>query len=115
VNVPSVVGLCKQKARDHIIVDNLSAHKTKAVEQFLADHPKVHFHFTPTGASWLNMIEAWFGILTRKSVRRGSFDTVRALIRHIDQYIAHWNDHPTPFVWTKTPADIIAKAVRRGR
>ena len=56
-----------------------------------------------------------FGILTRKSVRRGSFETVRALIRHIDQYIAHWNDHPTPFVWTKTPADIIAKAVRRGR
>ena len=72
-------------------------------------------HFTPKGASWLNMIEAWFGILTRKSVRRGSFDTVRALIRHIEAYIAHWNAHPTPFVWTKTPADIIAKAVRRGR
>jgi hypothetical protein len=61
------------------------------------------------------MIEAWFGILTRKSVRSGSFETVRALIRHIERYIAHWSDHPTPFVWTKTPADIIAKAVRRGR
>ena len=85
------------------------------MQAWLAQHPAVHLHFTPKGASWLNMIEAWFGILTRKSGRRGSFDTVRALIRHIDQYIAHWNDHPTPFVWTKTPADIIAKAIRRGR
>ncbi|MBI2773396.1 MAG: IS630 family transposase, partial [Chloroflexi bacterium] len=54
------------------------------------------------------------GILTRRSIRRGSFDTVRALVRHIQQYLAHWNEHPTPFVWTKDPADIIKKAVRRG-
>jgi transposase len=99
----------------HVVVDNSSTHSTPAVQAWLARHPAVHLHFTPKGASWLNMIEAWFGILTRKSVRRGSFDTVRALIRHIQHYIEHWNDHPTPFVWTKTPADIIAKAVRRGR
>ena len=61
------------------------------------------------------MIEAWFGILTRKSVRRGSFPSVRALVRHIEHYIAHWNENPTPFVWTKKPADIIRKAVRRRR
>jgi len=61
------------------------------------------------------MVEAWFGILTRKSVRRGSFDTVRALIRHIEAYIAEWNSHPTPFVWTKDPVTIVKKAVRRGR
>ncbi len=59
------------------------------------------------------MVEAWFGILTRKSVRRGSCDTVRALITHIQRYITHWNDHPTPFVWTKEPAAIIKKALRR--
>ncbi len=86
---------------------------TPGVREWLEQHPQVHFHFTPTGASWLNMVEAWFGILTRKSIRRGSFDSVRALVKHIGHYIEHWNDHPTPFVWTKSPADIIRKAVRR--
>ena len=65
----------------HVVVDNSSTHSTPAVQAWLATHPTVHLHFTPKGASWLNMIEAWFGILTRKSVRRGSFETVRALIR----------------------------------
>jgi len=77
--------------------------------------PACPVHFTPKGASWLNMIEAWFGILTRKSIRRGSFDTVRALMGHIDDYLKHWNEDPTPFVWTKEPADIIKKALRRAR
>ena len=99
----------------HVILDNSSTHTTPAVQQWLAQHPRLHFHFTPTGASWLNMVEAWFSILTRKSVRRGSFDTVRALIRHIERYRAEWNAHPTPFVWTKEPADIIRKALRRAR
>ncbi|MGH2362385.1 MAG: hypothetical protein ACRDGM_17815 [bacterium] len=61
------------------------------------------------------MVEAWFGLLTGKSVRRGSLDTVRALIRHTDAYIAEWNSHPTPFAWTKDPAAIIKKAVGSGR
>ena len=60
-------------------------------------------------------MEAWFGILARKSVRRGSFPSVARLVAHIQAYIDHWNEHPTPFVWTKNPADIIRKAVRRGR
>lgn len=97
----------------HIILDNSSTHTTPAVQAWLSAHPLVHVHFTPKGASWLNMVEAWFSILTRKSVRRGSFETVRALIRHIQRYIEEWNMHPTPFVWTKEPADIIKKAVRR--
>ena len=84
-------------------------------DRFLNDCHEFVFHFTPKGASWLNMVEAWFSILTRKSVRRGSFDTVRALIRHIERYLAEWNAHPTPFVWTKEPADIIKKALRRSR
>lgn len=99
----------------HVILDNSSTHSTPAVRTWLEKHPQVSFHFTPTGASWLNLVEAWFGILTRKSVRRGSFDSVKDLVRHIGDYIEHWNEHPTPFVWTKTPAAIIRKAVRRGR
>src|SRR5437879_5653267 len=99
----------------HIILDNSSTHSTPAVQAWLAAHPWVQFHFTPKGASWLNMVEAWFSILTRKSVRRGSFETVRALVRHIERYIDEWNSHPTPFVWTKEPADIIKKAVRCAR
>ena len=99
----------------HVILDNSSTHKTPAVLAWLRQHPRVHFHFTPKGASWLNLVEAWFSILTRKSIRRGSFDTVRALIRPIERYLAEWNAHPTPFVWTKEPADIIRKALRRAR
>ena len=67
------------------------------------------------GYSRLNMVEAWFSILTRKSVRRSSFDSVRSLIQHIRNYINHWNLKPRPFVWTRQPADIIGKAVRRER
>jgi len=105
----------RYQGRDlHVILDNSSTHGTPAVRAWLAAHPNVQFHFTPTGASWLNMVEAWFGILTRKSVRRGSFRSVAKLVSHIKAYIEHWNDNPTPFVWTKRPADIIKKAIRRG-
>jgi transposase len=97
----------------HVILDNSSTHSTPAVHDWLAAHPRVIFHFTPTGASWLNLVEVWFSILTRKSVRRGSFDTVRALVTHIRRYIDTWNDHPTPFAWTKEPADLIKQVVRR--
>lgn len=97
----------------HIVLDNSSTHSVPAVHEFLAAHPEIHFHFTPTGASWMNMVEAWFGILTRKSIRRGSFPSVAALMKHINAYIARWNEHPTPFVWTKDPSEIIRKAVRR--
>jgi transposase len=96
----------------HVILDNSSTHKTPEVQAWLERHPRVHFHFTPTGASWLNMIEAWFSILTRKSIRRGSFDSVRALIRHIQAYIDHWNENPVPFVWTKSADEIVRKAIR---
>jgi transposase len=96
----------------HVILDNSSTHKTPEVKAWLAAHPRVHFHFTPTGASWLNMIEVWLSILTRKSIRRGSFDSVRALIRHIAAYLQRWNEHPVPFVWTKSANEVIQKAVR---
>lgn len=97
----------------HVIFDNSSTHSTPAVQAWLAAHPRVTFHFTPTGASWLNLVEVWFSILTRKAVRRGSFDTVKALVTHIGRYIETWNDHPKTFIWTKQPADLIKKVVRR--
>jgi len=99
----------------HVVLDNSSTHSTPEVQTWLEQRPRIHLHFTPTSASWLNMVEAWFGILTRQSVRRGSFPTVKALVKHIGAYIDHWNENPTPFVWTKEPADIIRKAVRRSR
>lgn len=99
----------------HVILDNSSTHKTADVRAWLAKHPRVHFHFTPTSASWLNLVEAWFSILTRISVRRGSFDSVKALIKHIRSYIDHWNENAVPFMWTREPADIIKKTVRRAR
>jgi len=97
----------------HVILDNSSTHSTPAMQHWLAEHPLVTFHYTPKGASWMNLVEAWFGILTRKSIRRGSFASVPQLVRHIQRYIDQWNEHPTPFVRTKEPADIIRKAVRR--
>jgi transposase len=93
----------------HVILDNSSTHTTPTVQSWLAENPRVRLHFTPKGASWLNLIEAWFGILTRKSIRRGSFSSVPKLVRHISQYIEHWNEHPTPFIWTKKPAEIIKR------
>lgn len=96
----------------HVILDNSSTHSTPAIQDWLARHSRVQFHFTPKGASWINLIEAWFGILTRKSIRRASFNNVRGLVRHIERYLEEWNQNPTPFVWTKEPAAIIRKAVR---
>jgi transposase len=96
----------------HVIVDNSSTHSTPAVKGWLEAHPRVQLHFTPKGASWINLVEAWFGVLTRKSVRRGSFNSVPQLVRHIEAFIAHWNEHPTPFVWTKPASEVIRKTRR---
>lgn len=97
----------------HVILDNSSTHKTPAVQGWLEKNPRVHFHFTPTGASWINLVEVWFSILTRKSIRRASFPSLRAFIQHIEAYIRHWNQNPTPFVWTKTADEILPNALRR--
>lgn len=100
----------------HVVLDNLSAHKSEPVRTWLA-HPKRarwHLHFTPTSASWVNMIEGWFSILTRKALRTASFSSVRELEAAIDEWASHWNEDPTPFVWTKT-VDEIATKITRGR
>lgn len=93
----------------HIVLDNLSTHTTPEVMDWLAKHPRVHFHFTPVGASWLNQIETWFGIITRQSIRRGTFSSVTVLIRQIRDYIDSWNTHAEPFTWTATAGEILAK------
>jgi putative transposase len=84
----------------HIILDNLSAHKTKTVEAWLKAHPGVQLHYTPTYSSWLNQVEIWFGMISSQCIRRGTFTSVRDLIRRIDSYIQNYNQHATPFTWT---------------
>ena len=93
----------------HVVLDNLSTHTTPEVADWLAANPHVHFHFTPVGSSWINQIETWFGIITRQSIRRGTFTSVTVLIKQIRDYITHWNTHATPFTWTATADEILAK------
>lgn len=91
----------------HVILDNSSTHSTPDVNDWLAANERVKFHFTPTSASWLNQIEGFFSILTRRSIRRTSFPTKAALRRHIEDFLARWNEDPTPFVWTKSARRIV--------
>ncbi len=99
----------------HVVLDNVSTHSTPEVRAWLGRHPRITFHFTPTSASWMNQIETWFGILTRQAIRRGSFGSVKELVAMIDTFTANWNTGSTPFVWTKTADEILAKAVRKDR
>lgn len=98
----------------HVILDNYGTHKHPDVVAWLDKHPRFHLHFTPTSSSWLNMVERWFREITTRRIRRGSFTSVNELVDAIDDYIAHHNKDPRPFIWTKTAGQIIAK-VRRGR
>jgi transposase len=96
----------------HLILDNYGTHKQDKVKKWLKRHKRFHLHFTPTGASWMNMVEIWFGILTNQAIRRGSFDSVACLIGAIKAFLSRWNEGAKPFVWTKTAEQILAKAVR---
>ena len=96
----------------HLIADNYSTHKSPAVKRFLARHPRFHLHFIPTSSSWLNMVERWFGQITQRRIRRGTFKSVPQLIDAIMQYVEHHNAAPRPFVWTKSADTILAKITR---
>jgi transposase len=96
----------------HIVCDNYATHKHPKVKAWLARNPRITLHFTPTSGSWLNMVEIFFGIITRQAIRRGSFDSVRELVDTIRRFIDNWNDHCEPFVWTKDADTILAKAKR---
>jgi transposase len=96
----------------HVICDNYSTHKTPEVKAWLARHPRVQLHFTPTSASWLNMVERFFRDLTENAIRRGVFTSVHDLIDAIDVYLIDHNLDPKPFIWTAKADDILAKVTR---
>lgn len=96
----------------HVVLDNSSTHSTPEVNAWLAKNPRIHFHYTPTSASWLNQVEGFFGILAKQSLRATEFLSKKQLRQHIASYIASWNDDPRPFIWTK-PAAAIIRSHRR--
>jgi transposase len=96
----------------HLILDNYATHKHPKVEKWLKKHSRFHLHFTPTSASWLNMVERFFRDLTVNRLRRGVFHSVPELVTALEQYIAKYNKEPTPFVWTASANDILAKVER---
>jgi len=96
----------------HIVCDNYGTHKTPAIKSWLAKHPRVHMHFTPTGSSWLNQVERWFGFLTDQKIRRGAHKSVQALEADIRSWIRSWNDNPKPFVWKKSAEEILDSLAR---
>ena len=98
----------------HMIVDNYATHKHPRVQHWLHRHPRFHMHFTPTGCSWLNMVERFFRDLTENRLRRGVFRSVEELITAIFDYIDHHNENPKPFIWTAKAADILEN-VKRAR
>ncbi len=98
----------------HVVLDNLSAHKAPAVQRWLARHPRFQFHFTPTYASWLNLVERFFGLLTDEALRRGSHTSIPQLRKAILEYVEVHNDEGKPFKWTKTADEILDKMRRFG-
>jgi putative transposase len=104
-NVPSELDV-------HIVIDNYSTHKQHKVRLWFAKHPRFHVHFTPTYSSWLNQVETWFGIITRKVIRRGSFYNVKQLIAKIDAFVKAYNENSIPFAWTASADSILQKLGR---
>jgi transposase len=96
----------------HLVCDNLSTRKTPAIQDWLGRHPRFHLHFTPTGSSWINQVERWFGYLTDQMIRRGVHKSVQALEADIRTWIANWNQDPRPFSWTKTAEEILDSLAR---
>ena len=117
-NVESLASL-KQVARAyprvplHVVCDKYATHKDPNVTAWLAKNPRVQLHFTPTSGSWLNMVEIFFGIITRQAIRRGTFHSVKNLETAIGTYIDGWNERAHPFTWTKTADEIITHAKPR--
>jgi len=96
----------------HLILDNYGTHKTALIHRWLAKRPRFHVHFTPTSASWINLVERWFAALTEKQIRRGAHRSVGQLETAIKQYLRITNEAPIPFVWTKTADEILASVAR---
>jgi transposase len=101
------------RRRLHIVLDNYHTHKHDDINRWLAKNPRITLHFTPTSGSWLNLVEVFFGIITRQAIRRGSFDSVKQLVAAIRAFTDAYNDRCKPFTWTKTPDDILTRATRQ--
>ncbi len=127
-----VIGLCQDRHRHqeflrflkhvaraypdqdlHLVMDNYAAHKRVEIRDWLTENPRIRVHFTPTSASWLNLVEVWFGIIERQAIHRGTFGSVRDLIQAIRTYITGWNTRAHPFAWPKTADEILKKANRQ--
>ena len=98
--------------RLHLVMDNYGTHSHPKVKGWLKRHPRFISHFVPTSSSWLNLVERWFGELTSKRIRRGSFVSVEELTKAIEEFLSAWNDNPRPFVWTATVDSIQEKPSR---
>lgn len=96
----------------HLVVDNYATHKTPAVQRWLAKRPRFHVHYTPTYSSWLNLVERWFALISERQIKRASHRSTRELERDIRAFLRHTNEHPKPFIWTKS-ADQILATIRR--
>jgi transposase len=94
------------------VLDNYGTHKHPRVRAWLARNPRNHLHFTPTSASWMNLVEIFFGIITRKAIRRGTFTSVADLVQAIRIFSDAWNERCQSFQWTKTPEQVLTKAMR---
>ncbi len=96
----------------HLVVDNYATHKHPKVQAWLTKRPRYHLHFTPTSASWLNQVERWFGLISQRAIKRGSFDSVAQLVQTIESFIAQYNASSSPFIWVATAESIFAKLER---
>ena len=109
------LAFCKQVAKTyprrelHLVLDNYGTHTHPKVRAWLARNPRIHLHFTPTSASWMNLVEIFFGIITRKAIRRGTFTSVADLVQAIRIFIDAWNERCQPFQWTKKPEQALTK------
>src|SRR3954451_5716328 len=101
------------RRRLHVVLDNYHTHKHDDINQWLARHPRITLHFTPTSGSWLNLVEVFFGIITRQAIRRGSFDSVKELTTAIRAFINAYNQRCRPFIWTETADEILPRATRQ--
>jgi transposase len=104
-----LVAKAHPRVKLHIVADNYATHKHPKVKAWLERNPRITMHFTPTSRSWMNLVEIFFGIITRQAIRRGTFNSVKDLIAAIETFIDGWNDRCEPFVWTKTADEILPR------
>jgi putative transposase len=108
----SLDGCVPAELEVHLVVDNYATHKHPKVRAWLAQRSRFHMHYTPTYSSWLNQVERWFGLITQRAIRRGSFSSVKDLVQKIDRFVQNYNRTHRPFVWTATADSILQKIAR---